>query len=77
MGEEEREGEGEKEEREREREREREGRVSERENATQYSVCVIFLLFCRDIYAAVKESSAQEVELGGDGSWRPVQSKSL
>ena len=56
----------------------REGRVSERENATQYSVCVIvFLLFCRDIYAAVKESSAQEVELGGDGSWRPVQSKSL
>lgn len=27
----------------------------------------------KDIYAAVKESSAQEVELGGDGSWRPVQ----
>ena len=61
-----------------ERERERKRKESERENVTQYSFYVIvFLLFYRDIYAAVKESSAQEVELGGDGSWRPVQSKSL
>ena len=36
------------------------GRVGERENATQHSFCVIVLLLLyRDIYAAVKESSAQ------------------
>ena len=38
---------------------------------------IIVFLQCRDIYTAVKESSAQEVELGDDGSWRPVISKSL
>ena len=41
-------------------EEEKGGRVDERENATQHSFCVIVLLLLyRDIYAAVKESSAQ------------------
>ena len=36
-----------------------------------------YIYIYRDIYTAVRESSAQEVELGDDGSWRPVQSKLL
>ena len=38
-------------------------------------ICCFYPVYYRDIYKAVKESSAQEVELSDDGSWKPVQSE--